>query len=144
MLRQHIWRNKTILLAMALISIWGFLVLPGCSSKGTSDTAVKNLAYAASQEDIKAGNKTVADTSSAIQARDVKAFTSLMSKNVLNHVQGSPDLTCPAASTLADSLRNAKIVKAEKDAFTYEITINAARITFMVIKEDGTWKISGL
>jgi hypothetical protein len=122
------------------------LLSQGCTSSktGNKTAIITTSAYTASAADIKAGNQTVANTASAIQAKDVKVFTSLMSRDLLSRVKGDPDLTSPEALVLADGLRNARIIKTEADAFTYEITVNGTKITFLVIKEDGAWKISGL
>ena len=50
------------------------LLLQGCT--GGKTAAITTSSYTASSADIKAGNQAVANTASAIQAKDVKVFTS--------------------------------------------------------------------
>lgn len=100
---------------------------------------VSEKPYIANPADVTAGNKAVADAAAAIESGDVGAFTALMSSDTLSQVHGSPDLT-----GLVKGLKSARIVEEKKDAFVYEATVNGVDITFMVIKEDGAWKLSGL
>ncbi len=108
----------------------------------SSDDAFKVPPYTASAADIKASNDAVTAVASAIKANDAKTVTSLMSKRTLSVVTGNPDLSGPEAASLAKAMSSAKIVKAEPDAFVYETNFNGVDITFLVIKEDGTWKIA--
>ncbi|HEY3273954.1 MAG TPA: hypothetical protein VGJ92_09340 [Methanocella sp.] len=94
--------------------------------------------------DSEAGDMAVMDAASAIQFNDPDAFTALMSAETLTHVSGTPDLTTPEAQKIGEALQNAHVVNSAEDAFVYETTIDGVTITFMVIKEDGAWKISGL
>ena len=149
--------NQRMRFKPALIFLFSLLTLlllfPGCS-KGSGSVAVNvakpstdtlyNDSYTAPQADIKAGNKSVIDVSNAIQAKDTKAFTALMSTELLNKFKGAPDLTSPAAISLAEGLKTARIIKAEQDCFVYETKVNGTDITFLMIKENGVWKISGL
>lgn len=105
---------------------------------------VTETPYTATSADIAAGNKAVSDAAAAIDANDDDAFTALMSQDTLSRVHGSPDLTGPEAKGLAKGLKNARIVMEKPDAFTYETTVNGVDIMFLVIKEDGAWKLSGL
>lgn len=100
--------------------------------------------YTASQADKEASNKAVSDAAAAIESNDPQAFTALMSSDVLSRVSGTPDLTTPEAVRIAAGLRSARIVNEKKDAFVYETSIDGTDISFLVIKEDGAWKISGL
>ena len=91
--------------------------------------------------DLAAANKTVADVAAAIQSKDAKAVTSLMSARMLADVKGDPDLSTPQAAALAEAMRNAKVLKAREDAVLYEMTLNGVRTSFMVVRENGAWKI---
>jgi hypothetical protein len=147
------WAQNSQSKNLGITDIKGLAVTYAVNSKTQNPTAkatqgstgaLYDDSYNASQEDIKAGNKAVADAANAIQTKDTNTFTSLMSSEVLATVKGSPDLNSPTAISLAEGLRNAKIIKAEKDCFVYETKVNSTDITFLVIKEDGIWKISGL
>jgi hypothetical protein len=107
-----------------------------------SDDAFKVPPYTASAADIKASNDAVTEVASAIKANNAKTVTSLMAKRTLSVVTGSPDLSGPEAASLAKAMSSAHIVKAEPDAFVYQTNFNGTDITFLVIKEDGTWKIA--
>jgi hypothetical protein len=108
----------------------------------SSDDAFKVPPYTASAADIKASNDAVTEVASAIKANNAKTVTSLMAKRTLSVVTGSPDLSGPEAASLAKAMSSAHIVKAEPDAFVYQTKFNGTDITFLVIKEDGTWKIA--
>jgi hypothetical protein len=137
--------NPITIALLLMLNLVLLLTICSCNN-GTSSTLATSStkSYKASQEDITASNKTITGAADSIRTKDVKTFTSLMSENVMKNVKGTPDLSSPEAVSLADSLKNAKIVGAQKDAFLYEITLNGSVISFMVVKENGTWKISGL
>jgi hypothetical protein len=107
-------------------------------------TPAPESTYTPPATDSEASDNAVMDAASAIQFNDPDAFTALMSAETLTHVSGTPDLTTPEAQKIGEALQNARIVNAAEDAFVYETTIDGITITFMVVKEDGAWKISGL
>jgi hypothetical protein len=113
---------------------------------GSSPTGitVPESTYTPPATDVTASDNAVMDAASAILFNDPATFTSLMSAETLTHVIGAPDLTTSDAKKIGAALQNAYIVNAEKDAFVYETTLDGVQISFMVIKEDGAWKISGL
>jgi hypothetical protein len=94
--------------------------------------------------DVEASDNAVMDEASAIQLNDPDAFTALMSADTLARVSGTPDLTTPDAIMVGDALRNARMVRAGEDAFVYETRMDGVLISFLVIQEDGEWKIDGL
>jgi hypothetical protein len=114
------------------------------SGSASTGAMVPENAYTSSAADAGASASAVMDAASAILFNDPDAFTGLMSAETLAHVSGTPDLTTPEAKTIGEALQNARIVNAAEDAFVYETTIDGVTITFMVVKEDGAWKISGL
>lgn len=84
------------------------------------------------------------DAASAIVNNDPAGFTKLMSADTLSRVSGTPDLTTPEAQDVAAALLNAQMVRAEPDAMVYETTVDGVEISFLTVREDGTWKIYGL
>jgi hypothetical protein len=113
------------------------------NSPSTGNT-VPESTYMPTEADVEASDNAVMEASSAIQFNDPSAFTALMAAETLTHVSGTPDLTTPEAKKVGEALQNAYMVRAEADAFVYETTMDGVQISFMVIKEDGAWKISGL
>jgi hypothetical protein len=114
------------------------------SDSPSTGSLVPDDAYTVSGADVTASLNAVVDAASAIQFNDPAAFTGLMSADTISHVSGTPDLTTPEAKKIGEALQNAVPVKAEKDAFIYETTMDGVQISFLVIKEGGAWKISGL
>jgi hypothetical protein len=116
------------------------------SPSGTSSTgnSMQESTYTPPAADIEASDNAIMDAASAIQFNDPAAFTAMMSAETLAHVSGMPDLTTPEAQKIGVALQNARVVKAVEDAFVYETNIDGVTISFMVIKADGAWKISGL
>lgn len=96
------------------------------------------------QSDLTASNNSIKETAEAMLANDKATFLQHMSKDTLQHVSGEPDLTSPQAVKLANGLKNARLTQAEPNMMTYQMTIDSTTYTFNTIKEDGTWKLTGL
>jgi hypothetical protein len=64
-----------------------------------------------------------------------------MSARMLANLKSGPDLSTPQAAALAEAMRNAKVLKAREDAIVYEITLNGEQTSFVMVREDGSWKI---
>jgi hypothetical protein len=96
------------------------------------------------EPDKSASNNSVKDTAKAMLTNDKSAFLGLISTDVLNRVSGGPDLTSPEAIKLANGLNSARMIEAKPYMMTYQMTIDSTTYTFNTIKEDGTWKLTGL
>lgn len=95
----------------------------------------------ATPADIKASNNIVAAAARAIKAKDTAAFTALMSSQVLEGADKSPDFSGPDAARFADSLLKARIVKTYPDTIVYERIDNGTPVSFTTVNEEGGWKI---
>jgi hypothetical protein len=122
----------------------GYPAVASPTSRPSTGNVVPESTYMPPAADVEASDNAVMDAASAIQFNDPDAFTALMAAETLTHVSGTPDLTTPMAQKIGEALQNAHIVNSAEDAFVYETTIDGVTITFMVVKEDGAWKISGL
>jgi hypothetical protein len=122
----------------------GYSVSASPIGSPSTDYTVPDDTYTPPAIDVSASNSAVMDASSAILFNDPAAFTALMSAETLTHVSGTPDLTTAEAKQIAEALQKARIVRAEKDVFVYETTMDGIQVSFMVIKEGGAWKIYGL
>ncbi|VVB64792.1 Photosystem I assembly protein Ycf3 [uncultured archaeon] len=90
-------------------------------------------------------SKTVLDNAAkAIESQDEKGFMDSLSNETLSNISGNPDLSTPEAAKIAEGLREAKIVEQRIDKIAYETTIDGIAYSFNTVKENGTWKISGL
>lgn len=122
----------------------GYPAVASPTSRPSTGDVVPESTYTPPAADVEESDNAIMDAASAIQFNDPDAFTALMSAETLTHVSGTPDLTTPEAKKIGEALQNARVVNAAVDAFVYETTIDGVAITFMVVKEDGAWKISGL
>lgn len=100
--------------------------------------------HVVTQSELTASNNSIKKTAEAILAHDKTAFLQYMSKETLQQVSGEPDLTSPQSAKLANGLKTARLIQAEPYMMTYQMTIDSTTYTFNTIKEDGTWKLTGL
>jgi|GEM_PF-2929390 len=80
----------------------------------------------------------------ALDKKDVAAFSLTLSTPLRESVAGYLDLSGPGAATLAKALREARLVEEHEKVRIYEVTIDGETHSFTMVKEGDQWLLGDI
>jgi hypothetical protein len=154
-------KGTTSIKTIAVVGILGLIILAGAviliseddtGSAGSSftDTQLPREAHDISDQpvtvqDIQQRDNVLTGIATALVKGDNQAVLAGLSAGTREkYGNGGLGLSDAESQVLADALRNAEPVKEYPQSAMYETSIDGRKLTFVMWKEEGSWKISGL
>lgn len=97
-----------------------------------------------SSQEVKAREKARTDTVAALRQGDASAVLGLLTEGDRVKYGSGLGLNAAGMATLATAISSAEVTEETPLTALYETSIGGSRYSFMAVKEDGAWKLSGI